>query len=46
MSSHSRDISSRDLDTMLALTPYREALRELVACGRELHIGFVRAIRR
>lgn len=39
MSNHARDISSRDLDAMLALTPYREALRELVACGRE-RIGF------
>ena len=39
MSSHPRDISSHDLDAMLALTPHREALRELVACGRE-HIGF------
>ena len=39
MSSHPRDISSNDLDAMLALTPHREALRELVACGRE-HIGF------
>jgi 2-polyprenyl-3-methyl-5-hydroxy-6-metoxy-1,4-benzoquinol methylase len=39
MASHRRDISSHDLDAMLALTPHREALRELVACGRE-RIGF------
>jgi 2-polyprenyl-3-methyl-5-hydroxy-6-metoxy-1,4-benzoquinol methylase len=39
MSSHPRDISSHDLDVMLALTPHREALRELVDSGRE-RIGF------
>jgi hypothetical protein len=39
MSRHPRDISAHDLDAMLALTPHREALRELAACGRE-RIGF------
>lgn len=39
MSRHARDMSSHDLDAMLALTPHGEALRELVACGRE-RIGF------
>src|SRR5258706_9240744 len=35
MRRHPRDISESDLAAMLALTPYPEALRELVACGRE-----------
>ena len=39
MSPHPRDISPLDLDVMFALTPHGDALRELVACGRE-RIGF------
>ena len=39
MTRHQRDISSEDLEVMLALTPYPDALRALVDCAHR-RIGF------